>query len=323
MNVSNHWMASLYTNVPASAGGWESRSAKEINAHPRGSGHRDPTHPLNNTQTSLSCLAVSSGHKVWSERTKLTSWSVLITRLSAFFFHFTSDQIFSQFLMGFPLMRREKDSFVIYDCIKLSQGKYTRPVREDRLDWSPDPAAQLPTAQCSCGDSQLRLFSWVDLFCVVWKTKLKKKKRKTIVCLTFCTDVGSRTLRSSYYTKCGASPCGRSLSARVNTTLPSPTSLIDKEPAGGHITWCSYLPQRSAFLSLTTLCVGLLLLTPTSGQTYLKMSLAWFIPKRNPLTVWEMQQDIWNWSATEGIHEVEYSICESQVWSQLAVIAST
>lgn len=66
MNLSNHWMALLYTNVPVSAGGGAraGRCAREINSHPGGSGHRDLTHPLNNTQTSLSCLAARSRHSL-------------------------------------------------------------------------------------------------------------------------------------------------------------------------------------------------------------------------------------------------------------------
>lgn len=165
MNLSNHWMALLYTNVPASA---SSRAragccAKEINSDPRGSGHRDLTNPLNNIQTSLSCLAVSSGHRAWSEQTKSTSRSKPITTLSAFFFHFTLDLIFSQFLMVFILMTWEKESFVIYDHIKLSQGKRTQLAGEDltgalilQTCWL---ASSAPRARGSHGGSQLRLCS--------------------------------------------------------------------------------------------------------------------------------------------------------------------
>lgn len=183
MNLSNHWMALLYTNVPASTSGWARAGccAKEINSDPRGSGHRDLTNPLNNIQTSLSCLAVSSRHRVWWERTKLTSQSKLITRLSAFFFHFMLDQIFSQFLMGFLLMRWEKESFVIHDRIRAS-------ARGQRVmtwlkTWSCRGAAQpaqLPGAWGSRGGSQLKLFSSAGYSCVVYKAKLKKKKTKKI-----------------------------------------------------------------------------------------------------------------------------------------------
>lgn len=58
----------------------------------------------------------------------------------------------------------------------------------------------------------------------------------------FCFDVGSRILRPGYDPECSASPCDSGLSARVNTSFPSATSLIDKESAGGEITWCSYFP---------------------------------------------------------------------------------
>jgi len=66
MNLSNHWMAMLYTNAPASprrgapAGCW----AQHISADPRGSGHRDLTGPVNNVHTSLSCLAVNCGQSL-------------------------------------------------------------------------------------------------------------------------------------------------------------------------------------------------------------------------------------------------------------------
>lgn len=188
MNLSNHWMALLYTNVPVSTSSWARAGccAKEINSDPRGSGHRDLTNPLNNIQTSLSCLAVRSRQRVWSEWTKPTSQSKLTTRLSAFFFPFTLDQIFSQFLMVFLHMRWEKESFVIYDHIKLLQGKRTQTASDDLTEalilqtcW---PTAQLPGAHGSRGGSQLRLFSWAGYSCAVWKAKLKKKEKK-IGCL--------------------------------------------------------------------------------------------------------------------------------------------
>lgn len=51
--------------------------------------------------------------------------------------------------------------------------------------------------------------------------------------------------------------------------------------------------------------VGLVFLTTTSGQAYLKMSLAQFRPRRNPLMALEKQQDVWNCSPTEGGSEGE------------------
>lgn len=108
--------------------------AKEINSDRRGSGHHDLTNPLNNIQTSLSCLAVRPGQRAWSERTKPASRSKVGTRLSAFFLSLYITSNIQPVFDGFPSHereRREEESCLIYGCIKLSQGKRTRPGSDD------------------------------------------------------------------------------------------------------------------------------------------------------------------------------------------------
>lgn len=150
MDRSSHWMASLYTNGQARRALSTGCCARDIHSAPRGSGHRGLTNSLNKAQSSLGCLAGSSGHGVWSERTKPTPWSKPISEPSAFVFRFTWDQIFSQFLMGFLLMRWEKGSFVISGRIKPWQGS-------DAMAWPKPwcwPASSAP--QGSRGGRQRR-----------------------------------------------------------------------------------------------------------------------------------------------------------------------
>lgn len=139
--------------------------------------------------------------------------------------------------MLFLLMRWENELFVLYDHIKPSQDKPS----QRAMSW-PKPWC------CRCQLArQLRSpgLTWRESANTSWtvcgvKSKTKAESKKNGMSNMFCFDVGSGMLRPGYYPKRGASPCDSSLSARVNTTLPPATSLIDKESAGGQITWCSY-----------------------------------------------------------------------------------
>lgn len=204
--------------------------AKEIYSAPRGSGHRDLTNSLNNIQSSLGCLAGSSGHRIWSEWTKPTSRSKPISRLSAFVFHFTWDQIFSQVFDGFPSHEMGKRIVCNFWPYQTMAGQ-AHPASEP-WPWCCRRAgqtAQLPGAHGV--PRQLRLLSWAGYSCVA-KGKTKGKE-KTVVVWHVLLCCGLWSIKPGLLPTCGAAPCDSSLSACVKTAQLSATSLIDKESAGG------------------------------------------------------------------------------------------
>lgn len=194
--------------------------------------------------------------------------------------------------MGFLLRRWEKERFVISGCIKPCQGRHSG-----------------QRAMLGQTDRQLSSPGWqaakaAELSSLFQCSKRKKwRKRKSSCCLA--CSVGSRASGLGCYPMCDSR-----LSARVNTALLSATSLMDKESAGGQITWCSSFPRGSVVLSLLTLHVGLVLSVTTCGQANLRMWPAKLMPKRNLLMALEVQQDIWNCSPPEGVSEGGCTICE-------------